>query len=473
MGANLRGRICFIVAAMVILISFFVSVDRAGAKEGDWMRIIISTSGVVKFESYWLEEPCRLVIEFKSRNILSKMDPQVTFEQGPIKRITSEYFGRSDRLKRLTFELVQKVPYKVWQEHDTILLDIKSPGGLEPLKEVSLQRVELSGVETKDVLPSEPIDALIKRLEAMDGALEQVRESQAPLFAPKAQVSERDTAETDPAKNENIMSEERPNPEKRPLIVTAVIEAGNRPMGSGVWLARWGLTLLLGFLIWLKTKSNTARKLRKLNSELQEKGEHLSHEKVIRRVVEETSFQKEQENWRLNDSIESLKGELAKAKSMKERASPMEKERLGVAQKSKESQSVQKSKEGQLAQKFQERRASPRLPLIKDFNRTVILRIESPERPESIKGFARNISMGGICFEAVRKFNERDPVNLRLFFYGSQVPATKARGRIVWKGAAGQVNYYGVCFVWLEEDKKEQLSSYINSNIKEITKKAP
>ena len=134
-------------------------IQTATQKTSDTTRIVISTSGPVKFDSHWLDNPHRLVVEFKSRNVVAKIDKEPVVNQGLIKKITASYFSgaKFKVLKTLTFELAQKVPYKIWQEGNTILLDIQapleSPGFSVGAKEIPL------GVESNNV---------IKRLEAMD-----------------------------------------------------------------------------------------------------------------------------------------------------------------------------------------------------------------------------------------------------------------------------------------------------------------
>ena len=124
-------------------------------------------------------------------------------------------------------------------------------------------------------------------------------------------------------------------------------------------------------------------------------------------------------------------------------------------------------KEGELwiAGKSPERREFPRLDLSKDYNRTIILRIESADKSKSIKSFANNIGLEGLCFETRRDFEEKEAINLRLFFFGDKVPIIKIKAEIIWKKTVLPVNYYGVSFVSLKEDDKGNLSNYIESKI--------
>ncbi|MGB4520511.1 MAG: PilZ domain-containing protein, partial [Candidatus Omnitrophota bacterium] len=107
----------------------------------------------------------------------------------------------------------------------------------------------------------------------------------------------------------------------------------------------------------------------------------------------------------------------------------------------------------------------PRLDLSKDYNRTIILRIESADKLKNIKSFANNIGLRGLCFETRRDFEEKETINLRLFFFGDKVPILKIKAEIIWKKTVLPVNYYGVSFVSMEEKDKANLSQYIESKI--------
>lgn len=63
----------------------------------DSTRIIVTTSGPAKFSSRWLDDPPRLVVEFQTKNIVSKIGNELVVNEGVIKRITSEYYGRTQK----------------------------------------------------------------------------------------------------------------------------------------------------------------------------------------------------------------------------------------------------------------------------------------------------------------------------------------------------------------------------------------
>ena len=115
--------------------------------------------------------------------------------------------------------------------------------------------------------------------------------------------------------------------------------------------------------------------------------------------------------------------------------------------------------------KSPEKRLLPRLDLSRDYNRTIILRIESPDKSKSIKSFANNIGLRGLCFETRRDFEEKESINLRLFFFGDKVPILKIKAEIIWKKTDSPVNHYGVSFVSSEDKDKVSLSRYIESKI--------
>ncbi len=87
------------------------------------IRIVITTSGPAQFTSYWLDNPPSLVVEFQTKNVVSTIGSELIVNEGAIKRITSEYYsdGQNKTLKSFTFELLEKVSYKIWQEENNIL----------------------------------------------------------------------------------------------------------------------------------------------------------------------------------------------------------------------------------------------------------------------------------------------------------------------------------------------------------------
>ena len=135
----------------------------------------------------------------------------------------------------------------------------------------------------------------------------------------------------------------------------------------------------------------------------------------------------------------------------------------------KEEVPAKQKEEPFIPQEPKEKRHFPRLNLTRDFNRTIILRITQPESDENIKSFANNISIGGICLETKREFRKNNKLNLRLFFYGDEIPMMKVQGRIIWKKALETINYYGVTFDLIEEKNKAILNQYVESKIEEIS----
>ncbi|MDP2939961.1 MAG: PilZ domain-containing protein [Candidatus Omnitrophota bacterium] len=418
-------------------------------KEGT--RIIISTSGPAEFKSYWFEAPPRLVVEFQTRNIISKIDNEVIVNQGVVKRVTSEYFeeqkGRS--LKSLTFELTQKVPYRIWQEADTVILDIQTP------QEISVFPEEGKEVFTKN----ETKEVIIKRLEAMDAALTKVSASDLPLETPKVVT-------------------EPPKPRRKGMISAAF------------WFIGLALISGLGLMFWLfwrryrliLDKNLATQEITKLKTGLEEKNKLLEHEGLIRKTIENASLtqekefkqlklelqkeaklseqekklrktieekflQKEKEYQEAKNSLESLKDLLVEKGYVKKLTSPEEKDAFWIPGESPD------------------KRYSPRLDLTRDYNRTIILRIESQDKSKSAKSFANNIGPEGLCFETRKEFQEKEKISLRLFFFGDRVPILKIKAKVIWKKTDSPVNRYGISFILLEEKDKQELNHYIESKI--------
>ena len=74
--------------------------------------------------------------------------------------------------------------------------------------------------------------------------------------------------------------------------------------------------------------------------------------------------------------------------------------------------------------------------------------------------------MGGLCFETQREFRKNSKLNLRLFFYGDQIPMMKIQARIVWKKKIEITNRYGASFDLIEEKDREALNQYVEANIR-------
>ncbi len=449
---------------LVIFVIGFAFISLVGAEElmqqakitpliqesKDSTRIIVTTSGLAKFSSHWLDNPPRLVVVFKTKNIVSSIGNELVVNEGVIKRITSEYYGDTQKsLKSLTFEMLEKVPYKIWQEDNNIILDIQAslvvPIVLEEEKELFAKN------ETKN--------QVAKRLEAMDSALTKILPSHPSQEAPKAMAGFSKT-------RRKSMS----------LLLWSI----------GLAFIS-GLGILLFWLFWRRyklilDKNLAACEIARLKTLLNEQNQFLEHEQVIRKTVENASLQRENE-------FDHLKTELQEEKQVLEREKEAHKiAEEGLLQKEKEVVEVKGSleslkeilvekgiakkfttagKEGELwiSGKSEERREFPRLDLSKDYNRTIILRIESADKSKSIKSFANNIGLEGLCFETRIDFEEKEAINLRLFFFGDKVPIIKIKAEIIWKKTVLPVNYYGVSFVSLKEDDKGNLSNYIESKI--------
>ncbi len=449
---------------LIIFVIGFAFISLAAAKEltqqakitppaqepKDSTRIIVTTSGPAKFFSHWLDNPPRLVVEFQTKNIVSKIGSELVVNEGVIKRITSEYYGGTQKnLKSLTFELLEKVPYKIWQEDNNIILDIHT------------SLTATLGSEGKEVfVKDESKEQIGKRLETMETTLKQL---------PVVQV------QTAPPK----------------LIAKTSPPQGKSTAPIAFWFI--GLTLISGLgglLFWLfwrrykliLDKNVAAQEMEKLKSQVAEKNKLLEQEELIRKTIENTSLTREKE-------FEQLKTESQKEQQLLEQEQKARKiAEEGLSQKEKESEQVKNSLESLkevlvnkgLAKKISspegegelwipgkssEKRQLLRLDLSRDYNRTIILRIESPDKSKSIKSFANNIGLGGLCFETRRDFEEKETINLRLFFFGDKVPILKIKAEIIWKKTDSPVNHYGVSFVLLEDKNKTELSRYIESKI--------
>ena len=432
-------------------------------KSPDTTRIVITTSGPVKFDSHWLDNPYRLVVEFKSRNVVGKIDKEAMVNQGLIKKITASYFSgvKFKAIKTLTFELAQKVPYEIWQEGNTILLDIQAP-------------LETSGfsVGAKGIPLEDESNKITKKLEAMEAALKQTQ-------GPSKILDSKAT-------NKTLKHVALGQTEQGRVILSESVKVRKNTMGIILWFIGLASILGLGFALWRKcvvvrTKNLTER-IRELKLQLEVKDKFLQQVEIIRKTIEKTAIEKEkeyeqlklelQEKSRLFEQEATIRYEKEKALQELERECRQLKEtseslkdvlvKRGIAR-----QLTLPESKGDLwiLGKSPERRNLPRLALTKDFHNTVILKIELLDSLKQIKSFAENISSDGICFETKSELDEKNPLNLRLLFYGGRVPNLRTQGWIVWKRTCDSKNYYGITFEGLSEKVKSELQHYIESNI--------
>ena len=465
----------------IILLFGFTLVNFASAEEPiarsqepqardefkDATRILISTSGPAEFESRWLNDPYRVEIVFKSRNVLASMDKEVLVNEGAIKRITSTYMeGQKKYLKTITFELSQKVPYRVWQENDSIIADIQSSPAAAG-----------SPVIEKEIFATEAQGALVERIEAMDAAITQVKIAQIPVVE----------AGNRP---ESLKIQEGAVPPISVVAKKMPISRGNtkNSFAAVFWLSGAGLALLFGLKFLFRRRDSIIKaidrskdnRIRELEQELQKKGVVLEQEEIVRKTIEQTSLKREKE-------FKHLKSELEEKDRLFGQESAIRKEKeMAVSRKDKELTQLKDSceslksalisrgvaKELTLPEekgnlwidgKSTERRVPIRLPLTKDFDNTVILKVGSKDVPQSMKCFAENISAGGLRFSSSKEFDRKSPLNLRVLFYGGKVPNFKTQAWIVWTKAMGTVNYYGVIFEGLSEKIRNEIAHYVDS----------
>ncbi|MBU4311981.1 MAG: PilZ domain-containing protein [Candidatus Omnitrophica bacterium] len=484
MRVSFKGNLILSLIATIFLVGF-IFIDQAKAQEqveesqieaqetSNGIRIIISTSGPAKFTSFWLDDPPSLVVEFQSRNILSKIDDEVIVDQGVIKRITSSYFGRKKdkSLKSLTFEFTENVPYKIWQGEGAILLDIET---------ASVGTSMFTVGDKEIVIEDTAKDAIIERLDAMDIALMQAAGAQVALETPEIEIKEGILEEIDKPEEEIV-------PPKAEVPLIAVLEpAAPTRKKKGIWgMAFWlaGLALIsgLGFLTWRRHRVGYNQRLEKLKLELQEKNKRIEQEEAIRKAVEKAALQKESEHKKLKLELQK------KSNQLKETEAIWETSEKTVLEKGKEYKQLKDSydsledlliKKGVVKKALtsegkeelwipgesKERRVLPRLPLTKDYNKTIIARVESSNKSH-LRCFVNDVNSGGLCFGAEKEFKEKEPINLRLFFFGDRVPMIKVRARIAWKRKIDQINYYGVSFDLIDEKDKLELDKYVESKI--------
>ena len=200
------------------------------------------------------------MVEFQTKNIVSKIGSELVVNEGVIKRITSEYYGGTQKnLKSLTFELLEKVPYKIWQEDNNIILDIHA-SLTAPI-----------GSEGKEVfVKDESKEQIGRRLETMEARLKQVpvvQVQEPPKLIAKTSVPQRKTT--------------------APIAFWFMaLPIGRQTIA--LWLIGLSLISSVGLLVWLfwrrykliLDKNVAAKEIEKLKSQVAEKISFLNRKKL-------------------------------------------------------------------------------------------------------------------------------------------------------------------------------------------------
>ncbi len=286
-------------------------------------------------------------------------------------------------------------------------------------------------------------------------------------------------------------------------VIGQLFKSRRMPMPSILY---WVLGIILafgaGFIFWHRyliiKQRNSASTIESLEVELQDKNKLLEQQEILRKAIEATSLQKEKECEQLKGELETFKESVIKKELpaeelflAKEEEKPMGVEEGPVVEeKPIEEKPTEKGsiiegkkpavieeliKEKEIEESAEKepiidespaaKRQHLRLDLSRDFNRTIIVRIDGADRSKSVKSFANDISLGGLCFETRREFKLGEKINLRLFFFGDRVAMMKIPAQILWKKVAPPVNYYGVSFILLDEKAKAALKNYIDSKM--------
>jgi hypothetical protein len=307
---------------------------------------------------------------------------------------------------------------------------------------------------------SETKEEIIKRLEVMESLLVQWNdEDQLPL-----EVSEEIKDVEENAIRENLIEEKIEADIGKEIVAAdsqvSSVEAPDTNKGTGSIVVNMaillgGMILIsgVGFFVWIRYKLNRKQVINWLKLNLSRK-EANSQQKIV-------SFERMVKEGLKKERKEPLENEENKEKEVleeKEKADSLVKQSLcGTS----DIPHVEEDKQIKPSLKPEEKRALARVSLTKDFSNTVILRVKSENAARSIKCFAKDISLGGLCFETRENLDKDIPISLRLFFYGDRVPIIKARGNIVWKKAIGAINYYGVTLDMLEDKDMAELNSYV------------
>lgn len=82
--------------------------------------------------------------------------------------------------------------------------------------------------------------------------------------------------------------------------------------------------------------------------------------------------------------------------------------------------------------------------------------------------FIKDISAGGLCIFVTELLQATTSIHMKIYLMGHDEPLL-ARGRIVWQGKLGYLNYHdvGIEFTEISGDNKKRLEEYIRHYLDE------
>jgi len=135
------------IAVLLGIFIFVQNMAQAMESQEKLTRVTIASSDIIKYESRWLDNPPRLIIKFRTPNVFGKLVKDTLLNEGVIKNITVSYYPEAaagserKQIKFLTFWLIQKIDYRVWNNTNKIFIDFKNPAlNTEP------RQIEISGI---------------------------------------------------------------------------------------------------------------------------------------------------------------------------------------------------------------------------------------------------------------------------------------------------------------------------------------
>ncbi|MBI4436083.1 MAG: PilZ domain-containing protein [Candidatus Omnitrophica bacterium] len=465
------------------------------SKSSESTRVVINTSGPMIYRHFYQSDPPKIVFRFFESSVYSNIPSSVPIQRGMVKGIEATYFrsypllGAKKPLKTLTFNLLAKTTYEVFEGSKSIVLVIRHPKEI-PGSDLITGKVMLT------TLPVEGSQEY-KREEILAGAFQ---EAMAKMTAPPLTLM-RMTPLSPPHRTETRRSEvpQRSRATASTWHKTPSFVLFFLILGGVLWPLSWFLMRkrllqekqqswdMAKRIIALKEEgvsreerfSKELDALRNSHLKVQEETKMLLEErsKLRREVETRTVYLEEMASERagLSDRLRVLQGELNEKMTLQE---DLLKELREVSTRLNQEVSQRRELENVLEEmKHQpleeirekevgeERRQWTRLPILPIERRGLPLTVEV-QGPQGrlLYGYPKNVSCGGISFELKENVELPSPLSLKLLF-PKRKSSLETQGKVVWKINEENASHYGISFMDLSQEGSSLIGQFVTEKL--------